>query len=365
MLKEKLDFNLDFLKPSAPPLIGVDISSSAVKMVELSQAGKEKYRVERYVIEPMPTDAVVEGNIINLEATGETVKRAWKRLGTRIKNVAVAVPSSAAITKKIVVPGGQREEELEVMVESEANQYIPFSLDEVNLDFQVLGPAPGSPEEVELLIAASRKEKVEDRVACAQAAGLKAIVMDVEPYAAMGAVEHMLPYLLTLERDQLLAIVDIGSTNTSVNILRNGQSVYMREQPFGCAQLTQQIQAQYGLSAEEAEAAKRSGGLPESYEADVLAPFRETLALEVARALQFFFTSSQYNEVHHIVLAGGCAALPGLDEIVTARAQVRAVVANPFAGMELSSRIRPVQLSADAPSLMVACGLALRRFDPA
>ncbi|MFZ5557044.1 MAG: pilus assembly protein PilM [Pseudomonadota bacterium] len=365
MLKEKLEFNLDFLKPSSPPLIGVDVSSSAVKMVELSKPAKASYRVERYVIEPMPTDAVVEGNIVNLEATGDAIKRAWKRLGTRIKNVAVAVPSSAAITKKIVVPAGQREEELEVMVESEANQYIPFSLDEVNLDFQVLGPAPGSPEEEELLIAASRKEKVEDRIASAQAAGLKAVVMDVEPYAAMAAVEHMLPHLLEIEPDQLLAIVDIGASNTSVNVLRNGQSVYMRDQPFGGGQLTQQIQAQYGLSAEEAEAAKRSGGLPESYETDVLAPFRETLALEVARALQFFFTSSQYNEVNHIVLAGGCAALPGLDEIVSARAQVRAVVANPFAGMELSSRIRPVQLSADAPSLMVACGLALRRFDPA
>ncbi|HSO06766.1 MAG TPA: pilus assembly protein PilM [Pelomicrobium sp.] len=365
MLKEKLEFNLDFLKPSTPPLVGVDISSSAVKMVELAKPAKDKYRVERYVIEPMPSDAVVEGNIVNLEATGDAVKRAWKRLGTRVKNVALAVPFSASITKKIVVPAGQREEELEVMVESEANQYIPFSLDEVNLDFQVLGPAPGSPEEEELLIAASRKEKVEDRIASAQAAGLKAVVMDIEPYAAMAALELMLPHLADVEPDQLLAIVDIGATNTSINVLRNGQSVYMRDQTFGGNQLTQQIQAQYGLSAEEAEAAKRSGGLPESYETDVLAPFRETLALEVARALQFFFTSSQYNEVNHVVLAGGCAALPGLDEIVTARTQVRSVVANPFAGMELSSRIRPVQLSADAPSLMVACGLALRRFDPA
>lgn len=365
MLKGNLEFSLDFLQAGTPPLVGVDISSSAVKMVELCKAGKNKIRVERYAIEPMPRDAVVEGNIVNLEATGETVRRAWKKLGTRVRNVALAVPTSAVITKKIAVPAGQRDDELQLMVETEANQYIPFALDEVSLDFQVLGPAPGSPEEVELLIAASRKEKVEDRVAAAQAAGLKAVVMDVEPYAAQTALELMAAHMAGLAVDQTIAVVDIGASMMSINVLKNGQSVYMRDQPFGGSQLTQQIQAQYNLSPEEAEAAKRSGDLPESYETDVLHPFRETLALEVARALQFFFTSTQYNEVNHLLLAGGCAAISGLDEIVTARTQVSTLVANPFAGMELSSRIRPVQLSADAPSLMVACGLAFRRFDPA
>src|ERR1700704_3112947 len=173
----------DLFTPKAPPLFGLDISSSSVKMLEIVDAGKGAYRVERYAIEPRARDAVVDGNINNLEAVTDAVKRAHKRLGTRTRHVAMAVPTGAVITKKIVVPASLREEELEVQVESEANQYIPFALEEVNLDFQVIGPSPTSPDEQEVLIAATRKEKVEDRVAVAESAGLKALVMDVESYA--------------------------------------------------------------------------------------------------------------------------------------------------------------------------------------
>src|SRR5271170_4041711 len=191
MIKDKLVSGLErveqLFKSKAPPLIGCDISSSAVKLVEVADAGKNLYRVERYVIEPLPRDSVVEGNINNLDAVSDSLKRGWKRLGTNIKNLALALPTATVITKKIIVPAGQQEYELELQVETEANQYIPFALDEVNLDFQVLGPAPNANEEVEVLIAASRKEKVEDRVAVAEAAGLKSIVMDVESYATLAA----------------------------------------------------------------------------------------------------------------------------------------------------------------------------------
>ena len=172
MLKEKLAAQFDFLKAKAPPLVGCDISSSSVKMVEIVEAGRNVYRVERYAIEPLPKDTVVDGNIANIEAAGEAIKRAHKSLGSRIKNIALALPGAAVITKKVILPGNQREEDMEVQVQGEANQYIPFSLDEVNLDFQVLGPAPSGEDEVEVLIAASRKEKIEDRVAAAEAAGL-------------------------------------------------------------------------------------------------------------------------------------------------------------------------------------------------
>jgi type IV pilus assembly protein PilM len=150
----------------------------------------------------------------------------------------------------------------------------------------------------------------------------------------------------------------------NVNVLRNGQSVYMRDQQIGGAQLTQMIQNAFGLSMDDAEAAKRNGGLPDNYENDILAPFRENVATEVTRALQFFFTSTQFNEVNYVVLAGGCAALSGLDDAVATRTQVSTLVANPFAQMTLSSRIKPRQLQTDAPALMIACGLAMRRFDP-
>jgi type IV pilus assembly protein PilM len=355
---------LDLLKAKSPPLIGVDISSSAIKMVEIADAGKNLYRVERYAIEPLPKDAVVDGNIANLEVVSETMRRAWKKLGTRIKNVALALPSAAVISKKIIVPAGLHENELELQVETEANQYIPFALDEVNLDFQVLGSAPSSPDEVEVLIAASRKEKVEDRVAAAEASALKAVVMDVEAFATQSAYELIARQLPNGGKEQIVAIVDIGASMMHINVLHNNQSIYQREQSFGGNQLTQEIQRRYSLSAEEADLAKRNGGLPENYEPEVLQPFMDTLALEVARALQFFFSSTQYNRVDHILLAGGCAMIQGLDETVSSRTQVSTMIANPFANMALSQRIKPRQLAADAPALIIACGLAMRRFDP-
>jgi len=358
-----LQLDLSIFNPKAKSLIGLDISSSAVKMVELSGSPKDGLRVERYTIEVLPRDVIADGNIVNLEAAAESVKRAWKRMGTSTRQVAMALPAAAVITKKIIVPAGQREEELEVLVESEANQYIPFALEEVNLDFQVIGPAPSSPDEVEVLIAASRRERVEDRVAVAEAAGLKAMVMDVESYAALASFELIERQLPDKGQNQVVAILDIGANVTNLTVMRNGQQVYAREQAFGGSQLTQDIVRQYGMSFEEADAAKRTGGLPENYEAELLRPFMESLALEVSRALQFFFTSTQFSQVNHLVLAGGCAVIPGLDEVVAARTQVNTLVANPFAGMAVSDRVRPRSLVADASSLMVACGLALRRFE--
>jgi len=365
MPKVNFDIPLDFLQTKTPPLIGVDISASAVKMVELSALPKNAgHTIERYAIEALPKDAVTDGNINNLDAVSETLQRAWKRLGSRIKNVSLALPAAAVITKKILLPAGMREEDLEYQVESEANQYIPFALEEVNLDFQEIGPAPGNAEEVEVLLAASRKANVEDRVAAAQVAGLKAVVIDVEPYAAEMAFEQIRAQLPDGAVDKCVALIDIGASVMNVNVLRNGQSVYARDQQVGGDQLTQQIQGMFGLTYEEAESAKRNGGLPDNYESDVLSPFRENVVMEIARALQFFFTSSQYNEVDYILLAGGCAVLPGLDDAVATRTQVSTMVANPFALMTLSSRIKPRQLQTDAPALIIACGLAMRRFDP-
>ncbi|PHV12019.1 pilus assembly protein PilM [Chitinimonas sp. BJB300] len=342
--------------------MGLDISTSAVKLVELSEAGKH-LTIERYVIEPLPKDAVSDGNIVNLDAVSEAVKRAWRVMGTRVKGVALALPAAAVITKKITVPAGQSENELEQQVETEANQYIPFALDEVNLDFQVLGPSAATPDEVEILIAASRKEKVEDRVAAVEAAGLKAVVMDVESFATQAAYELIERQLPSNGRDQTVVIVDIGAAMMHINVLRDGQQIYSREQAFGGNQLTHDIQRKFSLSPEEAEAAKRNGGLPDNYEPEVLQPFMDSLATEISRALQFFFTSTQYNSVDHILLAGGCSVISGLDEVVASRTQVSTMIANPFLNMSQSSRVKTRQLLLDAPSLLIACGLAMRRFD--
>ncbi|HNC50834.1 MAG TPA: pilus assembly protein PilM [Accumulibacter sp.] len=358
-----MQLDLSIFNPKSRSLIGLDISSSSVKMVELGSDGKGNYRVERYAIEVLPRDVVSDGNIVNLEAAAESVRRAWKKLATSTRLVAIALPAAHVITKKIIVAAGQREEELELLVESEANQYIPFPLDEVNLDFQVVGPAPSSPDEIEVLIAASRKEKVEDRVAVAESAGLKPKVLDVESYAVLAAFELIQAQLPEAGKGRIVALVDVGANVMNLTVLRNGQQLYAREQAFGGNQLTQDIVRLLGMPFEEAEAEKRRNNLPEKYEAELLPPFREALALELSRALQFFFTSTQFNEIHHIVLAGGCAVIPGVDQVVASRTQINTIIANPFANMLLADGVRGKNLLADASCLLVACGLALRRFD--
>ncbi len=345
---------------STPPLIGIDISSTSVKMVELSHDSHDGYKLESYAIAPLAQDAIQDGNVADLEKVADAIKLAWKSLGTREKHAALALPASAVISKKVLMTAGLREEDMEVQVESEANQYIPFPLDEVNIDFEVIGPAPNSPDEVEVLIVAARKEKIEDRVAAAEVAGLKVNVMDVDSYATEAAYSLVAVQLPHGGIGETVMIIDIGASMMHINVLHDNKPVYAREQAFGGNQLTAEIQRRFGLSVEEAEVSKRKGGLPESYAHDVLRPFMQTLAMEVVRAQQLFTSSTQFHRVDHIVLAGGCASIPHVAQSVQEKTQVHTMIANPFHGMSMSTKIRPTQLVIDAPAMLIACGLAMR-----
>ena len=357
-----MPFELPFSSKS-PLLIGIDIGSSSVKLVELSQSLGGTLRLERYAIEQLPRGAMVDGNIDKIDVVAEAVRRAYRRAECKVKNVAVALPASAVITKRIALPANLNEEELEIQVESEANQYIPFALDEVSLDFQVLGQVLNSPEEVEVLIAASRKEKVEDRLAAIQQAGLKPIVVDVETYAMRAALGRLFAQLPNRGEGQVIAVFYIGANTMGVTVMLDGEAVYEREQPFGGQQLTSDIARAYGIPAEEAEVKKRSGDLPANFEAEVLQRFIETATTEITRALQFFFTSTPFTRVDQLMLCGGSSVLTGLPEALMERAQVPTSVISPFKGMELSPKVREKQLRLDAPALLTACGLAMRRFD--
>lgn len=343
---------------SSPPLAGLDISTSGLRLVELADAGKGVVRLERHAFEALPRGAVVDGNIENFDQVAEAVRRIWKKSGTRARNVALGMPPAAVITKKIILPAGMAEDQLEVQVESEASQYIPFALDEVSLDFDVVGPAPNSPDDMEVMLAAARREKVEDRVAVAEAAGLSATVMDIESYAARAALERAAP----TGQDKIVALFQIGAGITHVSMLHNGDTVYEKEQAFGGNTLTQEIVRNYGLAYEEAETRKKSGDLPENFRADVLTPFLESAALEVTRAIQFFFTSTPYTRIDQIWLAGGGAQLPGLVELIGGRTRIPTAQVTPFDGMLLAPGLRDAQLRAEGPSYLVACGLGLRRF---
>lgn len=346
----------------AAPLLGLDISSSSVKLVELGRDKAGNLVLERCAIEPLERGWINDGNVEKFDEVAEAMRRVVKKSGTRTRNVAMALPASAVITKKIILPGGMTDQELEVQVETEANQYIPFSLDEVSLDFCVVGPSTTSAGDVEVLIAASRKEKVQDRQGLAEAAGLKPVIIDVESYASRLAAGRLIGALPNEGKDLMVALFEVGASTTSMQVIRNDEVLYDRDQAFGGAQLTQLIVRQYGFSQEEAENKKRSGELPEDYESGVLKPFVDSMAQEVARALQFFFTSTPHNRVDQIMVAGGSAALPGLSDAITAQTSFPCSLADPFQGMTISDSVREKKVRREAPSYLTSCGLAMRRF---
>ncbi|MDD2711661.1 MAG: pilus assembly protein PilM [Simplicispira sp.] len=344
------------------PLLGIDISSSSVKLVELGRGKTGQLVLERCAIEPLERGWITDGNIEKFDEVADALRRLVKKSGTRTKNVALALPPSAVITKKITLPAGMTDQELEVQVESEANQYIPFSLDEVSLDFCVIGPSKNAPGDVEVLIAASRREKVQDMQGLAEAAGLKAVIVDIESHASRAAASRWIAALPKQGLDTMVALFEVGALTTSMQVIRNDEVLYDRDQAFGGAQLTQIIVRQYGFSAEEAESKKRSGDLPEDYTSAVLRPFVETMAQEIGRTLQFFYTSTPHNRVDHILLAGGSAPLPGLTETVTQSLGAACSVVNPFEGMDIGSSVRMNKMAREAPSYLTSCGLAMRRF---
>ena len=352
---------MSLLGRKTPPMVGLDISSTAVKLLQLSENGG-RYRVEHYAVEPLPPNSVVEKNIAEVDAVGEAIGRALKRSGSKAKHAVAAVAGSAVITKVITMPADMTEDDLEGQIEVEANQYIPYPLEEVSLDFEILGPVRDNPELMNVLLAASRTENVDVRVAAIELGGLAPRVIDVEAYAMENAYS-LIYEQLGVNRDSVVAVVDIGATMTTLIVLRNGRTIYTREQVFGGKQLTDEVMRRYGLSYEEAGMAKRQGGLPESYDIEVLEPFKEAMVQQVSRSLQFFFSSSEFNSVDHVVIAGGCASIPGIDEMIEEQLGVTTTIANPLASMSLASRVQAQALSADAPALMIACGLALRSFD--
>ena len=357
-----LSFLDAFLGRRHPPMIGLDISTSSAKLVELSQTVSGTYVLERFASEPFEKGWIIDGQIEKFEEVAGAVRRVVAKSGTRTRNVALAMPQSAVITKKIMLPAGLREEEMELQVESEANQYIPFPLDEVSLDFCVIGPSPSSVGDVEVLIAASRKDRVQDRQGLAEGAGLTPVVLDVESHASRLAVGRIVGALPNEGHDALVALFEIGADTTSLKVLREDDMLYDRDQSFGGSQLTQLISRQYGFSFEEAEQKKLAGDLPEDYEPSILTPFVDSLSQEIGRALQYFFTSTPHHKVHYVMLAGGTATLPGLKDRVTELTGFASMVVNPFDNMKLGSAVRESKLRREAPSYLTACGLAMRRF---
>jgi type IV pilus assembly protein PilM len=345
------------------PLIGLDITTSSVKLIELSKSG-DQYRVEAYAAEATPHSAINEKAIVDAEAVGEAIKRAIKRSGARAKEVAVAISGDAAITKVIQMPRSLHERDLEGQVELQADQYIPFPMEEVSYDFEVMGPSEKDPEMNDVLLVATRTENVEQRQAAVAAAGLTARIVDVEAFALENACRLMRHQMPDGGIERTVAVVDFGASTTTFSVLRNLRVIYTRDFAFGGQQLTEEIMRTYGLSMEEAGRAKKEGGLPSNYQPEVLDPFIDDMTQQVSRSLQFYLASGSGREQpEQILICGGCANIPGVADVIASRVGIAAEKGDPLGQMKLSSKAKAQGVKKDATALLTACGLALRSFD--
>lgn len=352
----------DLFQLKKPIMLGIDISSSSVKLLELSKLEKG-YRVESYAVENVPVEAMQEQEIKDIDAVGMAVERAVKRARTGARYAAAAVAGSAVITKVIQMRSDLNENDLAVQIQLEAERYIPYPLQEVNIDFQVLGPSAKRPDMNDVLLAASRTEMIDTLQEVLSIGGLTAKVIDIEAYAMERAFNLIRDQFPSKGDAQTIAMVNIGATTTSFSVLHDRSTVYTRDYIFGGKQLTEEIQRRYGLTFEEASLAKKQGGLPDDYKKEVLEPFKEAIVQQVSRSLQFFFSSSQFAEVDHIILAGGSAPLTGLAQRVEEKLGVATSLANPFMQMSISPKVSVPAVHANAASLMICCGLALRSFN--
>ncbi|MEC9483089.1 MAG: type IV pilus assembly protein PilM [Halomonas sp.] len=347
------------LSKSTKGLVGVDISSATVKLIELRRSGQQ-YRVESYAVQPLREGAVVERRIRNMGEVVDVIRRVVELARPHSRRVAVAVPASAAITKTLTLPASLSDEEIEARIQLESDKHIPFPFNEVAFDFQRLGLNARFGDQQDVLLVACRQQDVGQITDAVVQAGLEPAAVDVETFATERVFGLLQPPGARGGGEDCVAMVDIGATMNAFHVLRGGRIIYSRDTVFGGRQLTEEIRSRYGLSLEEAGLAKKRGGLPEDYHASVLNPFLDTLIQQVGRSLQLYYTAGRNPEVKHIILAGGSSVIPGLGDRLAADSGMPVSIANPFANMRVGPRIDIHTLAGDAPAMLTACGLAMR-----
>ncbi|WP_205695289.1 MULTISPECIES: pilus assembly protein PilM [Corallincola] len=350
-----------FLEQQTPPMVGIDIGSNSIKAVLLSKT-TDGFRLDGVAQMPVPKGAVVDHEIQDIEAVGGVIKTLRKRFDRKVRLAAAAVSGSSVMTKVIFMDAALSDNEMEEQIRIEADNLIPYALDEVSLDFETIGPNRADPTKADVLLTASRTENVEARVSALEEGNFSAKVIDVEAYALGRSVELMVAQLEGYSEKSVTAVVDIGSNMTTFSFVVDGQIVYTREQAFGGEQFTQSLMSYYGMEHAEAETAKLTGELPRNYTFEVLAPFQTSLIQQLRRTIQIFSTSSGYDKVDNLILAGGTAQLEGIVQLLSDELGVETIVANPFSGMTLADEIAPEAITTDAAKYAVACGLALRSF---
>ncbi|WP_298219416.1 type IV pilus assembly protein PilM [Halothiobacillus sp.] len=357
---------------SKNPRLGVDISSTAVKVLMLEKY-RNSFRPVGFAIEPISPGAVQDKTITDTDAVAGALSRALSRSRAKTKHVVMAVPTSACVSRVLNISNPGNEFELEEQVRMESDQYIPFPIEEVSLDFEPLHPEAGTKQKKQstnddssilVIMAATRSTNVEARVAVAEAAGLSVDVMDIESFAIQNTFTEIIASTLTPEdRAQPIALLDVGANTTTINVFSGNDIIYSKEHPFGGKQLTNEISLYYGLSPEEAEEKKRNDTLPDDYHRKVLQPFIDNMAMQVGRFIQYFYSETNRGTIGLILLGGGTANTPGVIERINNETGIQTRGANPFIAIGQGSTISAELLANHGSSMLVACGLALRSFD--
>ena len=353
---------LSLFKKKDAGFVGVDIGSSSVKLVALETEGGQPL-IKGYAVVSMPSVAVMDGHIQEVNLVSDAIERAAKIAGVKDEApTVVAVPSSSVITKRISLSASLSEMELEEQVKLEADQFIPYPIDDVGIDFQVMGSQAGNEEFNDVLVVACRRQDVEIREDAVNGAGLVCEVVDVDTYACERAFTPLKKSALAqdLDVEGLVGIADIGASTLTLNVFKDGDIIYSREQSFGGDELSNSLHHLMGISVEEVEQKFRLNEFDADVHQSHILPFRNTVAQQVSRALQFFYSSGNHVALKALFLSGGTSMIGGLAEQIEHVVGVPTRVANPFVSIKVASRVNRESLSSDAPVLFKALGLALR-----
>jgi len=348
-------------KSRTRPFMGVDISTTRIKLLELD-GRPGAYRVISYASEPLPNEAVANDQIVDVDAVAAVMRRALERSGTRTRDAAIAVSGPTVISKIIDMPADLDDQEMEQQIGFDAEQYIPHAIDEVNLDFQVLERDPNNPSVNRVLLVACRRENIETRIGALDMAGVKVRVVDVEEYALQNACSLLIEQTPALAGDASVAVFDVGAHQTRLSVQHGGRSIYSRDLSFGGHALANRLIERHDLKdIEQLRGRLRTGELNSGAVAQDVNDFAERLANQIQRALQFYISAAARDEaIDQILLVGGATLYPGLEAALCQRLQRPVIIGNPLAGMLASSAARRNHVDQEAPSLMVAAGLALR-----
>ena len=349
-------------------ILGVDISSSAIKLIEM-EPSREGFNVIAYGVEPLPEGATFDREIVDVAKIAQVLHSVYKKSGARSRNVAVAVSGSSIISIYIDVPSSLTAKQVEARVKLEADTIIPFPLDEINLDFAVVGQNIANKDHVRVQVVACQRDYVDRRKEVVELAGLNPVVVDIESFAFARAYQTLINFTqnkslensVLTAKDEIVAIVDIGATQFTFLVLSNQSIIYSVEQPFGGRQLTEDIQRHYNLTWAEAGRAKRKGGLDADYAEAMLNPFKTLLIEHLARSIQVFYSSTDTNKIDKLVLSGGVSKTDGLRDQISEAMGIPAEVIDLSKSISVSHLPSSARLTADIPAMMLAFGLALAR----